>query len=124
MQGYRVLDQRVLQGYARLCKPAQGYARIFENIFCKGMKRGEAHKVQAPKKHQRPNSNRPKRGAPREKFGEICAEARKMTDYSKLCAGECGYVRMFAGLAKFSGRGGMSAESGGPSGRATPPQSK
>jgi hypothetical protein len=30
------------------------------------------------------------------------AEARKMTNYPKLCAAICGYLRIFAGLAKFS----------------------
>ena len=129
MQGYRVLDQRVLQGYARLCKPAQGYARIFENIFCKGTKCGEAHKFQGPssKKHQRPSSNRPKRGAPREKFGaDLCrgaAEARKMTNYPKLCAAICGYLRIFAGLAKFSrGNPGLEFEVQGSKSHGYPPR--
>jgi hypothetical protein len=41
-----------MQAYASLRKPAQGYARVFENIFCKGMKRGEAHKFQGPRSNR------------------------------------------------------------------------
>ena len=48
--------------------------------------------------------------------GQIGTEVRpkreKMTDYPKLFAGNCGYLRVFAGLANFSRRASFYGEGG------------